>query len=299
MNDKKDRLDFTITLNNVTYFIACYRSSIQETETFEQTPHLHFDMEFHYIYGGTEMIYTTTKENAIALSSGQMAFIPKKVYHGSYTNATVDRICFCLNAEYNANSDSPASSNYYRVYDIFEYFQDIQILSDANIVSLMSIYRNICIQSRHFINHQKGILLASVAMRLLELLNAKIPAEFRSNERNYSISSMNRRWIIEEHICRNYDKLDGISALSGALHLSERQTRAFIKKEFNSTYKKMIIKQRMDVANILFQDEGQSLEKIAELVGYQSYSGFYVAYSNFFGISPEEARKKILQKNAI
>lgn len=299
MNDKNDNFYFTISLNNVTYIISCYRSNIWETETFEQLPHQHFDMEFHYIYGGTEMIYTTKKEDAIVLSPGQMAFIPKKVYHGSYTNKTVDRICFCLKAEYNDNPDNPYSYDYYRVHDIFEYFKDIQIISNSDIVALMSIYRNTCIQSKHFTNNQKGILLASITMRLLEILNAYIPSEFRSKESNCSISSMNRRWIIEEHICRNYNKPDSISALSGALHLSERQTSAFIKKEFNSTYKKMIMKQRMDVANILFQDENQSLEKIAELVGYQSYNGFYIAYSNFFGISPEEARNKILQKNTV
>lgn len=299
MNDKKDRLDFSITLNNVTYFIACYRSSIWETEVFEQTPHQHFDIEFHYIYGGTETIYTNKKEQSITLSPGQIAFIPKKIYHGSYTTASVDRICFCLNAEYNANTDAPDASDYYRVHAVFEYFKDIQIISDQNIVSLMSIYRNICTQSKHFTNHQKGILLTSVTMRLLELLNSTIPSKFKNSERNYSISSMSRKWIVEEHICRNYDNTDGIATLAKTLCLSERQTRSFIQKEFNSNYKKMIIKQRMDVANILLQDADKSLEKIAELVGYQSYSGFYLAYSKFFGISPERAREAIRAKGQI
>lgn len=296
MNDKKDRLDFPISLNNVTYFISCYRSNICSDEVFKQVPHQHFDVEFHYIYGGEEVICNNSSNKSVTLTEGQIAFIPKKIYHSAYSVNSVDRICFCLNAEYNEANNAPTASDYYRVHAIFEYFKEIQIISDTQIVSLMTAYRNICTQSKHFINHQKGLLLTSVIMRLLELLNAGVPSKFKNDERNYAISSMNRKWIIEEHICRNYDKSDGIEELAKLLCLSERQTRSFIQKEFNSNYKKLIVRQRMEIANIMMQSSDKSLDEIAMLVGYRSYSGFYLAYSNFFGISPEKARENTIKE---
>ena len=75
------------------------------------------------------------------------------------------------------------------------------------------------------------------------------------------------------------------------LYLSERQTRNLIQKEFGADYKQLIIQERMKIADILLRKTAQTLEQIAQQVGYQSYSGFYLAYTRYYGISPEAARK--------
>jgi len=83
---------------------------------------------------------------------------------------------------------------------------------------------------------------------------------------------------------------EGLAGLAAQLYLSERQTRNLVKKYYGQDYKTLIIKQRMEFADMLLEDETRSLEEIAEEVGYRSYSGFYQAYTKYFGISPSEKR---------
>ena len=54
----------------------------------------------------------------------------------------------------------------------------------------------------------------------------------------------------------------------------------------------MIIKQRMEFADMLLGDTMRSLEERAVEVGYRSYSGFYQAYTKYFGISPSDRRQQ-------
>lgn len=296
MNINADKLEFSLSLNSVTYYVSCFRSNIYEGEIFKQLPHQHFDVEFHYVYDGEETVCNNNNGNMVNITAGQTAFIPKRIYHSAYSELSVDRVCFNLKAEYKPDAVSPKVSDYYRIHSIFEYFKDIQIISDPQVVQLMTIYRNTAMQSKHFVSNQKGLLLMSVAMRLLELLNAAVPSKFKTDDRSNAVRSLDRRWIVEEHISRNYNTDGGISSLARELNLSERQTRSFIQKEFNSNYKKLLTNQRMEIANILMQDHSKTLDDIAAIVGYHSYSGFYLAYGNTFGISPEKRRDELLSE---
>jgi AraC-like DNA-binding protein len=104
-------------------------------------------------------------------------------------------------------------------------------------------------------------------------------------------------WIIEEYLLQHFRDPEGLAGLAAQLYLSERQTRNLVKKYYGQEYKTLIIKQRMEFADMLLSDTTRSLEEIAEEVGYRSYSGFYQAYTKYFGISPSDRRQKISEDN--
>ena len=55
----------------------------------------------------------------------------------------------------------------------------------------------------------------------------------------------------------------------------------------------MIIRRRMELAEIYLQDPDKSLEQIAYEVGYRSYSGFELCFKRFFGTTPQKMRNKL------
>ena len=61
-------------------------------------------------------------------------------------------------------------------------------------------------------------------------------------------------------------------------------------------FKSLIIKQRIDLANVLMENSELPLEEIAERVGYNSYSSFYTAYVKHMGFSPNKYNS--IQKTA-
>jgi AraC-like DNA-binding protein len=48
----------------------------------------------------------------------------------------------------------------------------------------------------------------------------------------------------------------------------------------------------MELAEIYLQDADKTLEEIAWLVGYRSYSGFQLCFKQHFGKTPSQFRKE-------
>lgn len=49
----------------------------------------------------------------------------------------------------------------------------------------------------------------------------------------------------------------------------------------------------MNVGIAAIKNTDFTLKQISEMVGYETYSGFYIAFNKFFGFSPESLRQKI------
>lgn len=64
-----------------------------------------------------------------------------------------------------------------------------------------------------------------------------------------------------------------------------------MRRFFGEDYKHLIIRRRMELAEIFLQDPEKSLEEISWLVGYRSYSGFQMCFKRYFGITPQEKRR--------
>ena len=62
--------------------------------------------------------------------------------------------------------------------------------------------------------------------------------------------------------------------------------------KFKKDYKTIIIRRRMELAEIYLQDADKALEEIAWLVGYRSYSGFQLCFKRHFGKTPSQFRKE-------
>ena len=101
-----------------------------------------------------------------------------------------------------------------------------------------------------------------------------------------------QRWIIEEYIEHHFADDSGLEGLAAELYLSTRQARRLVRKFLGEDYKTIIIRRRMELAEIYLQDADKALEEIAWLVGYRSYSGFQLCFKRHFGKTPSQFRKE-------
>lgn len=89
---------------------------------------------------------------------------------------------------------------------------------------------------------------------------------------------LDRGLIITEFFSDNYNKNVSLKDLADLLQVSEKQAARLIKKYTGNCFRTELTRHRLEAARYLINDTDLNLEKIAEQVGYQSYSGFWKAF---------------------
>ena len=90
----------------------------------------------------------------------------------------------------------------------------------------------------------------------------------------------NREFIIADFFENNYHKKVTLSDLAEALHLCKKQAERLVLKYTGRTFSAEIRHQRISAAKRMIKRGNASLSEIAQLVGYESYSGFWKAYKS-------------------
>lgn len=89
----------------------------------------------------------------------------------------------------------------------------------------------------------------------------------------------NREFLLEEYLSNNYHRDITLKDVADVLNLSEKQTARLIRKYKGTSFREALTGRRMEAADMLMEDPSLTLEEIASMVGYQSYSGFWKAYN--------------------
>jgi len=99
--------------------------------------------------------------------------------------------------------------------------------------------------------------------------------------------------IIEDYFLYEYQALS-LQTLSDRLKLSPRQTQRILKAYYGKTFQQKKAEARMSASALLLQNEHLSIADISETLGYSSAEHFSSSFRNYYGISPREYRKNIL-----
>lgn len=276
------RFEFSTVIDGTQCHIRAMENRLIPGQKVDDRPHKHYFMEFHWISAGTETVYLPQENRHIHLQPGQILLLPGGVYHGITTgDGTVDRLCFNFSAEPGENADSP-------VLELFRGMSKVQIFEDA-VANDLICQASLLDTDAALGEMQQGMLFLNVALRLLGSTD-RAPSAKRQTH------SQKQKWVIEEYIERHYTDADGIEGLARELYLSARQTRKLVQRFLGEDYKSIIIRRRMELADIYLQDPQRSLEEIAWQVGYRSYSGFQLCFKRFYGITPSERRRQLQGK---
>ena len=84
-----------------------------------------------------------------------------------------------------------------------------------------------------------------------------------------------RGFIISEFFCNNYAQDISLEDLAAVLNVSGRQASRLVQKHTGHTFQEELAFHRINAAKRLMRETDMSMERIAEAVGYKSYSGFW------------------------
>ena len=279
-------LQFNTVLERADCHIRATRSGPVVIEPTASNPHKHFSMEFHCIMGGQEIITLPYDGLEIQLTTGNILLLPQDIYHDVYTKDTpVERICFNFSAE-------PAGKDLSPIVDLFLNIKKPVVFDDEDTTIFVEQCRKLFLQPPgRLTDLRQGMLLLNIALNLMSRVQGT-----QTDAHTADPLALRQRWIMEDYITQHYTDNSGIAGLAKALYLSQRQTSTLVKRFFGDDYKTIIIRRRMELAEIYLQNPDKTLDEIAYEVGYRSYSGFELCFKRYFGITPIKKRMQILAK---
>lgn len=276
--------EFSVALGNTNCYIHTFTNHTIPHELVNDRPHKHYSMEFHGVFSGSEIVLLPLENREIRLMPGQILLLPSDVYHGVTTRGgEVERLCFSFKAECKEKESS-------QILEHFQNTREVVVFENHTAMEMLERCRSLRQQYNSSLTEvQQGILLLNIVLELFGSLPSNQTSPRTPNPK------AQQKWIIEEYIERHFADSYGINGLAQNLYLSQRQTRSLVRQFLGDDYKKIIIRRRMELAEIYLRDSSKSLEEIARQVGYTSYSGFNLAFKRYFGITPREHRKRLMK----
>lgn len=114
---------------------------------------------------------------------------------------------------------------------------------------------------------------------------------FKKNDQSeYHINNDVIKKIMKE-IEERFTEDISLQSLSQKYNISIGYLSSLMKKETGQTYKEHIINKRMEMSKNLLKDKNESIDSIAEKVGYMDYFHFTKLFKKYVGISPSKYRK--------
>ena len=278
--------EFSATIGSTDCYIRAYNMHPVKPLRMNDKPHKHYFMEFHCICAGEAIVHLPSENRQIRLTAGQILLIPRGIYHAFSTDrSAVERFSFNFSAD-------PQEKKTSTILDLYLNTQEVMIFeNEAANRYITQCLRLISQPGTRLTQTRQGMLMLNTVLELF----ATIPNAQQAPQAE-ATKAMRQRWTVEQYIEQHYMDSDGIEGLARALYLSPRQTRTLVRRFLGEDYKQIIVRRRMELAEIYMMDPGATLEDIAWKVGYKSYSGFQLAYKTFYGITPSERRKQLLEQ---
>ena len=98
---------------------------------------------------------------------------------------------------------------------------------------------------------------------------------------------------VEEYVGGHLGELDlSVNQIAARLYLNPDYLNRLFKRERGVSIGQFILERRMELATHLLEDSSLGTARVAELVGYRSYSAFVTAFKNVYGCAPSQYHAK-------
>ena len=219
------------------------------------------------------------EDTHIDLQAGQAILIAPGKYHEAHIHLReFERISF----DFSLSSGQLADAMRETVAESAVFNPTADFMEYCDKLVLESMYKN---PLREAAIHSLLTLLTVSLFRNLQLVKYTEPDKRKREE-------LERKHLIDNYFEQNTSEMRGASALAEQLHLSNRQLNRVLKEYYGMGFQEKLMKKRMDHAALLLRTTDRSIPDVISLVGYNSQTAFYKAFSDQFGTSPQQYRKK-------
>lgn len=265
----------------------------QFEENWSVFSHFHSFYEMHYIHSGKALI--SIENLSYTVESGSVFLIKPQVSHSSSNTQNVTHYALSFGLSQN---------NQFSAYNFSEYEYYTQLMSalppfiliknTSSFLSLLLEFVNINKSAPQY-NHKTKAYLCSLFIKIIEQIQSEnIVYKIKNSSLERTADNdldRERRLVIENYLFKHYMDEMYLENFAKILNVSAQQANRIIFKLSGMTFNKLRTKQRINISLEMIEKTNKSLEEIAQNCGYKSYSGFYLAFKNYFGITPETAKK--------
>ncbi len=289
--------EIKIRLGDAQFTIYPENGSFCGSNEWGQSAHFHAYYEIHVIKSGSASL--VVKEDHVHLTEGDVClFAPNVSHYVEDYSADLVRCSFMFNPakiSVDAKNKNFSFSEYKFYTEILRNFGDYFIIKDYDKINTFSRLKDyeFSDENIHRIKAILSLFLVDFCEAVLIAGNLKKDSQNgRDVETDYMVK---QKIVVEKFFYERYNERISIEDLADKLCLSVCQTNRIVKKFFGMSFKKLLVKQRVENACMLIKQGKLSLDEISRLSGYSSYNGFFYAFKSFLGKTPEEY--KLEKKN--
>lgn len=250
--------------------------------------HNHAAFEFHMLLRGGVIL--ETEQELVQLNEKDSVLIPPEVFH-SFKNQKNESaiLSFSFFIEKNRRKNGAdyewiVKEKLQGIEHLIVFSQNMQIEETLTKI-VANIYENSLVTEER-IKAQFMLFFAEIFSLIEDRTGAVYDYESDATENDTRI------FMIEEYFNEYYMENISLKNLAERLYLSEKQTDRMIKKAFGESFRQHLCKIRLHVAKKLLKETDKEIRVIAELVGYESYNGFYMAFKEKTGMTPQGYREQ-------
>lgn len=265
-------------------FIVLDGTLLDPKNSWKVDAHLHNFYELHYILEGSATLFVNGRTAVI--NKNDLIFINKNNLH--YTLSHSEDLKFVSLSFDVVKNSNPSTSplDYIKIKKYLLSASDFLITSNEifkNIFCDIYLERNADLIDAKI--YQSTLLLFFAFINVLvdktTLLEEEIPLESSKKYKDEIIK-------IDKYISEHYMENISIKGLAKKFYLSERQMARIFNDLVGESFHKSLLRQRMNVAITHIKNSDVPLTEIPYICGFNSYSGFFIAFKKYFGCSPNE-----------
>ena len=254
------------------------------------TFHEHDHFEIFFIFKGKCQLRF---ENELrTLSEGELCIIAPNSLHSIIHD---DESCIVItisirkstfdNSFFQLLTQKDLLSNFFRTILYNETSSNYLLFSTGNAEDVKLIIKNLVMEYNKCDNYSNNGCISWI-----NLLFSLILRNYSETVQFYNYNLSTDFHLIMQYIKQNYRVLS-LSSLASFFNYSETYLSLIIKKNTGLSFIKLITSLKMSDAIDYIKNTNMSIEKISELIGYNSSDHFSRTFKKYYGCSPQEYRK--------
>ncbi len=258
-------------------------------------PHVHLQHEVHIVCKGKYTLENLEGTEKVILEEGMIVLIPPQYYHNtmSVENIETDKFSFRMEFGYiKSNKEDEFYESLNRSLKMHE--KEITVLDgyEDALKSIQKIREYMWCEdfgSRAIATAYFKVLVTELIIGLTRLDADRSVGNVKKVNED---SAVKRKDMINYILTSNYpDPEFDLKTYAKMLNMSEKQANRITVKFYGVSFHQLLSDTRLNCGMKLLVRTNMSIKKISEMVGYESTTGFHLAFKRKFGVSPGEYRK--------
>lgn len=266
----------------------------KHTRFIEVPMHIHDYIELSYIYSGnvTEII----NDKTITLSEGQICIIDTGIAHSILPTTEEDIIInILIKKEYFTTSFLSRLSSKGIISEFLvnaisnkKNHDNYIIFNSENNKKIPNLIRELLCEYFDKSLYADEIINCYMILIFTELLKV-----FQYDTNQTLVNSNGSATIIDilQYIEENFMTCT-LASTAAHFNFHPNYLSSLIKKYTNKSFKELVQAQKLIRSSILLSNSDMPIYEIANDIGYQNLNFFYKKFKNYFGVTPNEYRKK-------